>query len=139
MFAFSRLLLCALLASAATLLGAAPGHAQYRNDTGPYWRDAGSPPAARIVNPRSRQAVAVRRPRAPVAVAAIPLPVPRPVIPAAAEPAPADEAAAALARWLPRGAVSPRVGSPEWQAEQAAVAQDDARIRHIINSICRGC
>jgi len=138
MFAFSRLLVCAFLASAATLLGATPGHAQYRSDTGPYWHDAW-PPAPRIVSPRSRQAVAARRPRAPVVAAVIPLPVPRPAIPVAAEPTPAGDETGALARWLPRGQVSPRVGSPEWQAEQAAMAQEDARVRQIINSICRGC
>ena|SRR5262245_33694551 len=137
MFAFSRLLVCAFLASAATLLGATPGHAQYRYNTGPYWHDAWPPPAARIVNPRSRQAA--RQLRAPGVAAVIPLPVPRPAVPVAAEPAPAGDETGALARWLPRGAVSPRVGSPEWQAEQAAMAQEDARVRQIINSICRGC
>jgi len=77
--------------------------------------------------------------RAPAGAAAIPLPIPRPAIPAVAEPAPITEGTVALSTSLPRAHLSPRVGSAEWQAEQTALAQEDARIRQIINSICRGC
>jgi len=38
-----------------------------------------------------------------------------------------------------RSATSPRIGSPEWEREQAENERRERYIRHVLQNICRGC
>jgi len=34
---------------------------------------------------------------------------------------------------------TPRVGTPEWEREQARIEREEKRVQSVIQSICRGC
>lgn len=38
-----------------------------------------------------------------------------------------------------RSATTPRIGSPEWEREQAENERRERYIRHVLQNICRGC
>ena len=39
----------------------------------------------------------------------------------------------------PRSATTPKIGSPEWEREQAENERRERHIRNVLQSICRGC